>query len=264
MRIITLITDFGMRDHYAGVLKGVIWGITPNARIADITHEIGPGDILHGAYVLRQCWSWYPAGSIHVAIVDPGVGTDRGIIVGAYSGRFVVAPDNGLVTLIHGDMSAEALYAVQNARYSASTPSPTFHGRDIIAPIAAHLAAGVRPEEFGVAIAAPVMLPIALEAESVGADLRGSVLHVDRFGTLVTNIRHTQLAALSQGGAVVEVLVNDVAVGTIRSTFSDVPPGDPVAFIGSAGLLEIAINQGRAADRFAPADSAAVRVRRGV
>ncbi len=261
MPIVTLITDFGTRDYYVAALKGVILGIAPDVRLVDLTHEVEPHNILHGAFILRHVWPWYPAGTIHLAIVDPGVGSERRIILAEYAGRYVIAPDNGLVTLLHREMPAEAMFVVENRRYFRAELSATFQGRDIMAPVAAHLAGGVSPKEVGRVTDGPEMLPVADRAQSSDRGLTGQVLYVDRFGTLVTNVRAEQLEEPRGSSRGWEVFVNDTSVGPIRSTFADVSQGDPVALVGSCGLLEIAVNQGRAVDRFGPPDSATIEVR---
>lgn len=258
MPVITLMTDYGTRDQYVGVLKGVLLSMAPNVQIVDITHDIEPYNVVHGAFLLRQIWPWYPKGTIHLAIIDPGVGSERRIILGQYSGRFVVAPDNGLVTMLHHDISVEAMYAVEERRFFLSEVSPTFHGRDMMAPVAAHLANGVAASSFGQVADRLEMLPVAPRAERVGKALRGTVIYVDRFGTLVTNIREEQLAALGPHRSAFEVIVNETRLGPIRSAFFEVPPGDPVAFLGSCATLEVAVNQGQAVERFGK--TAAVRV----
>jgi hypothetical protein len=281
MPVITLLTDYGGRDYYVGALKGVILGIAPNVRIVDITHDVEPHNILQGAFVLWQIWPWYPPGTIHVAVVDPGVGSDRRIILGQYAGRYVVAPDNGLITLLHREIPAEAMYIVENRRFFTSELSATFHGRDIMAPVAAHLANGVKPKEFGRVTDRLETLPVAEKGEIIGDAVRGTVLYVDRFGTLVTNIRREQLAGLRPDAAGLPsvdlpasagrqtaggtrhawtVLVNGLSIGPIRSAFFEVPQGEPVALIGGSGHLEIAINQGRAVERFGPAHAVVVEV----
>lgn len=261
MPIITLITDYGMRDYYVGALKGVLLRIAPDTHVVDVTHEVESHNILHAAFVLRQIWPWYPPGTIHLAVVDPGVGSERRIILAQYAGRYVVAPDNGLVTLVHRDEAVEATYAVENRRYFLSEVSATFHGRDIMAPVAAHLANGVKPWEFGPVIDRLELLPVADRAEVTNQGIRGSVLYVDRFGTLVTNIRQEQLMETGGRNPASEVLVNGTPIGPVRSTFCEVAKGEPVALIGSCGLLEVAVNQGRAIERFGPLEAVRVDVR---
>jgi S-adenosylmethionine hydrolase len=258
MPVITLTTDYGTRDSYIGELKGVILSLASSVQMVDITHDIEPHNVLHGAFILRRIWPWYPRGTIHVAVVDPGVGSDRRIIIGQYAGQYLVAPDNGLVTLVHRETPAEAMYVVENRRYFMPQLSSTFHGRDIMAPVAAHLANGVSPKECGRATDHLEILPVAHRAESTADGLAGAVLYVDRFGTLVTNIDQEQVAGLGGSRRAAEVLVDGESIGPIRSAFCDVPEGSPVALIGSGGTLEVAINRGSAAERFG--GNAVVRV----
>lgn len=260
MALITLITDYGTRDYYVGTLKGVILGIAPDVRIVDVTHEIEPHNVSHAAFVLRQIWPWYPAGTVHLAVVDPGVGSGRGIVLGRYGGQCVVAPDNGLVTFVHRDLPAEAMQVVENRRFFLPDPSTTFHGRDVMAPVAAHLANGVNPREFGPLTDRFEMLPISQRAEATTEGVRGCVLYVDHFGTFVTNISPEQLVERGGSSRVLEVRVNGKSIGPVRSTFSDVSLGEPIALIGSCGLLEVAVNQGRALEVFGPPDTIRIDV----
>lgn len=261
MPIITLISDYGTRDHYVAALKGVILSIAPEARIVDITHEVEPQNIAHAAFVLRQCWSWYPAATIHLAIVDPGVGSSRRIVLGRYAGQFVVAPDNGLVSFVHHDFPLEGMRVVEERRYFLTQVSNTFHGRDIMAPVSAHLAQGVKPREFGRATDHVEVLPLNYSAAFVGNTVLGQVLYVDHFGTLVTNIHRDQLAMVPGASGRMEVEVNGTPIGPLRSTFSDVAAGEPAALIGGSELLEVAVNRGSAVQRFGPAETARVEVR---
>lgn len=249
MPIISLLTDYGSRDAYVGVVKGVILGIAPQATIVDVTHEIEPFNVAHASFVLRQVWPWFPAGSVHLVVVDPGVGSERRIIVGKYAGQYVVAPDNGLVTWVHRDFACEALHVAEDRRYFLPKLSTTFHGRDIMAPVAAHLASGVTLRNFGRVADRLETLPMPLRAERMGPGWRGEVVYVDRFGNLVTNIQEEQLGSPRSAEAW-GISVDGVNVGPIRMTFSDVAVGSPVAYFGGAGFLEIAINRGRAVERF--------------
>lgn len=260
MGFVTLITDFGTRDYYVGAMKGIIFGVTPAVRIIDITHEIEPYNVLQAAFILRQIWCCYPPETVHLVVVDPGVGSDRRIILGQYAGRYVVAPDNGLVTLVHSDMPPESMRIVENRGYFGAIQSATFHGRDIMAPVAAHLAGGVSPDEFGRATDQLELLPVTHRAKAAGGRLFGQVLFVDGFGTMVTNIHREQLEGEHQAGWGGVVMVNGQAVGPIATTFSDSAVGEPVAFVGSADLLEVAVNRGRAVDRFGPPGSAQIVV----
>ena len=251
MRIVTLISDYGTRDHYVGALKGVILSVAPDVRLVDVTHEIDPHNVLAGAFVLRQIWPWFP----------PGVGTDRRIILGRYGGQYVVAPDNGLITLVHRDLPAEAMHVVENRQYFLPKLTATFHGRDLLAPVVGHLARGVEPRDFGPVAERLEMLSVSPCGDVTGDGVYGKVLYVDRFGTMVTNIRHDQLATIAGPSSPVDVEVDGASLGPIRSTYSDVPPGAPIALIGSCGLLEIAVNRGSAAERFGAVRSVRVRAR---
>ncbi len=250
MGVIAVITDYGTQDYYVGALKGVMLQIAPDATIVDITHDIAPHNVAQAAFVLWQSWTWFPRETVFLAIVDPGVGTDRRIILGKCAGRYVVAPDNGLVTFVHQAMDVEALHVVENEQYFLPVRSATFHGRDMLAPVAAHIVLGADVEALGPSANQLNLLPVAARAEIRSDGVYGTVLYTDRFGTLVTNIAREQLAAM--GGALegVEVEVDGVSAGPIRSAFADVSPGAVVALIGGSGLLELAVNQGSAAERF--------------
>lgn len=261
MPIITLLTDYGLRDHYVGELKGVILTIAPKAQIVDITHDIEPFNVRQAAFVLQRVWSRYPAGTVHCAVVDPGVGSDRRIILGQYAERFVVAPDNGLVTWVHREYETEGMFVVEDRRYFLPQISTTFHGRDIMAPVAAHLATGVKPRSFGRITDRLEMLPIPARAEPTEGGWAGNVIYVDRFGTMVTNIREEQLHTTRGEQRLWDVLVNGTSIGPIRSAFGDVSTGSALAIVGGSGFLEVAVNQGSAAQRFASLVNVRVEVR---
>lgn len=256
--MITLTTDYGTRDHYVGVLKGVILSIAKKASIFDVTHEISPFGIGHAAFVLRQVWSWYPPGTVHLVVVDPGVGSDRNLLVGQYDDRFVVAPDNGVITFVHRELRLQALHLIENRQFGLPVVSATFHGRDLLAPAAAHLSNGVKPREFGRQPGQIEMLATSLQAESRVEGLAGRVIYVDRFGNLITNVRAEQLAAPRLHAQAWQVSVNGKLIGRIQRTFQDVGVGEAVAYVGSSGYLEIALNRGRANERFKPVDSATI------
>lgn len=250
MAIITLLTDYGTGDGYVAALKGVIAGIAPDARVVDITHEVPPYDVAHAAFVLGQVWRWFPAGTIHVAVVDPGVGSARRILLGEFAGRFAVAPDNGLLTFVHHDHPTGRVWSVENTRYFLPDISSTFHGRDILAPVAAHLAMGVTGSSVGPATDQLERLPIPPRAERHAGGLRGQVVHVDRFGTLVSNIHQDQLPKADGDRDRLQVTIDGTPIGSIRKSFHEVPVGEPLAMVGGSGFLEIAVNQGRAVERF--------------
>lgn len=261
MPIITLTTDFGTRDHYAAAMRGVLLSLAPKSAICDITHDIEPHNVLHGAFVLCNVWPWFPEGTIHIAVVDPGVGGERRMLLARYESRYVLAPDNGLITLLHRTMRVEEMRVIENRRYFLPGLSTTFHGRDILAPVAAHLSTGIRPREFGRTTDHVEILPIAYKCDSVARRITGQVLYVDRFGTLITNIHQRDLAAIPIRETVVEVYVGEQSIGPIRSYYSQVPAGEPIALIGSTEYLEIAVNMGRAVDRFGSANGTVIEVR---
>jgi S-adenosylmethionine hydrolase len=253
MRTVTLITDYGTRDYYAGALKGVILGIAPDTRVVDVTHDIEPHNVLHGAFVLRHVLPCYAPGTTHLVVVDPGVGSSRKILIGRFDGQYVVAPDNGLITWLHRDFPAEALHVAHNPRYMSPMASPTFHGSDIMAPIAAHIASGIDLNEFGPATDKIETLSVGHRAERTRTGLRGCAIYVDRFGNVVTNVHEDQLEPADQRAGS-QVVVNGQAIGPIRGTFRDVPPGEALALIGSTGFLEICAREASAAERFRPAE----------
>jgi S-adenosylmethionine hydrolase len=234
MSIITLLTDFGSADGYLAEVKGTLLSLAPGTQLVDITHDVPPGDIADAAYAIGRSWRRFPEGTIHLCVVDPGVGTARrGIAVGA-GGQFFVGPDNGLFSDVYSARPPITVVSLQ----TVPGAGPTFHGRDVFAPAAAAIATGKPIATLGAAIQDPVKLP-APKLQRRGSDLVGEVIHVDRFGTLITNIPAGRLAT----DAAVRLGVYDLP---LRTTFADVPPGDPVAFIGSGGTLEIAVRNGRA------------------
>ncbi len=251
--VITLTTDFGLRDHYVSVMKGVVLSLVPQARLIDVTHEVTKFDITHGAFILRQIWSRFPAGTIHLAVVDPGVGTARRIVIARSGDRYAVVPDNGLLSFVHRDLKIESLHVVEKGVFFADRVSDTFHGRDVMAPVAAHLAKGVAPRAFGRGCDDIEILDIPSRAASVSGGFRASVLYVDDFGTLVTNLHADQLDEAHPVDGAWRVWVDERELGSIQPTFAAVPPDSGVALIGSSGYLEIAVNQGRAEDRFGSA-----------
>lgn len=250
MSLITLITDFGTSDYYVGAMKGVILQIAPDVRIVDITHHIRPQNIVHGAVVLRQMLACYPRGTIHVAVVDPGVGSERRIIAGCYEGQYVIAPDNGLLSLVHRDLRLEGMFTVRNTRYFRNPVSHTFHGRDIIAPVAAHVACGVAIADLGPQADQLEVLQLAAPEPIEPHGLAGCVVYADHFGNLATNISVADLGSLYRSGGDVNVFVGEQCVGPIHRTYSDVPVGEPLALIGSSNMLEISVNSGSAEGRF--------------
>ena len=256
----TLTTDFGTRDHYVGAMKGVIKTIAPKADIVDITHEIEPHNVIQASLVLMNTVRWFPQGSIHVAVVDPSVGSDRRVLLAKFAGRLVVVPDNGVITMLHRTSRVEDIRVVENSRYFLPAISSTFHGRDIFAPVAAHLSEGVKPKDFGRGTDRIEILPIHHRCDTFARRIHGEVLYVDRFGTMITNIHREDLQTISTREQALDVRVNDQPLGPIHACYHDVPVGEPLAVIGSTDYLEIAVNQGRAADRFGAVGDVKVEV----
>lgn len=258
--IITLTTDFGTRDAYVAAMKGVIMQGAPQATVVDVSHEIEPYNILHGAFVLRHAVPWFPAGTIHLVVVDPGVGSARRILVGRFAGQFVVAPDNGVISLLQRELGVEEMRVVENRRLMLPHVSSTFHGRDIMAPVAAHLATGTSLGDVGPATdhAEVLQLPQAkLDAEY---KLTGQLLYTDRFGNLITNIARSDLALTFKHRVDIDVRLDGTSVGPIRNAYQDVAPGEPLALIGSSEMVEIAVHGGSASERFRPAANCPVHV----
>lgn len=249
MPVITLTTDFGEADHYIACMKGVILGLSPTAQIVDVTHTIARHDVVHGAFVLRQAFDCFPEDTIHVAVVDPGVGTTRRLIAVAYGSQTILAPDNGLVTLVHRDFPLGELRAIENQRLFRSPVSATFHGRDILAPVAGHLARGMGMDNLGPRIHQMEILNLEQPSPLPDGGLEGQVLYVDHFGNLISNISEQHLARLPVRGTAMSVYVGPLRVGPLRHTYGDVNTGEITALIGSTGMLEVAINRGHAAEQ---------------
>jgi len=252
--LITLTTDFGTRDAYVGAMKGVIASIAPKARVIDVSHEVPPQQILFGAFVLHGVWAYYPEGTIHVAVVDPGVGSNRSIILARYAGRYLIAPDNGLATMVHRHFPIEEAYVVENRSLFLPRPSSTFHGRDIMAPVAAHLANGLKPARVGRACERIELLPIEFRGTVKNDGVHGRVIYVDRFGNLVTNVRLDDLGPLQRIRNSLHVHVDGRDIGPLRHAYHEVKPATPLALVGSSGFIEIAVNCGSAVGQF-PADA---------
>jgi len=242
--IVTLTTDFGTRDPWVGIMKGVILGIAPAVRLVDLSHEIAAQNVLEGALCLEAAARFFPRGTIHLAVVDPGVGSARRALAVRAGGQCYVGPDNGLLSLAFAQ-TPEAILAVEltMAEYRLSPLSRTFHGRDLFAPAAAHLASGIPLERLGPVVTDPVRL--ALPVTQRERDLvRGEVLGVDRFGNLVTSLTETDLIGLASSALVVEI--GEVELGAPVSAYAEASPGRLGAIVGSTGRLEIFARDGSA------------------
>lgn len=242
-KVLTLTTDFGLQDYYVSAMKAVILEITPDVRMVDISHEIPSQDIMAGSWILQNSAMMFPPETVHTVVVDPGVGTDRKAIALQIEDQYFVGPDNGIFSLLAKDKDYHAV-SLTNKKYWRDDASNTFHGRDIFAPVSAHLSAGVPLEELGEPLDDLMTyrwtVPIA---DKDG--LEGMVIHIDKFGNLITNISESLLDEVI-GDKEVKIYVGNTILDTIASTFGAVPEGEPVAYIGSSGMLEIAINKGNA------------------
>jgi len=248
-KIITLTTDFGLKDPYAAEMKAAILGICPNAAIVDITHEIEKFSTRMGAYVLASAVPYFPKGTIHVAVVDPGVGTRRRPILIKTQQGFFIGPDNGLLILAAEHQGINRIHEITNPRLMLPRVSSTFHGRDVFAPAAAHLTSGVNPAEFGPEIH-EITKPEFAKVTKRKNVLFGEVLHVDNFGNIITNVRETELARIRVKERVnVELPDHKLKLKFCRA-YADAKPQQPLALIGSHSYLEIAMNQGDAAAEF--------------
>jgi hypothetical protein len=265
--IVTLLTDFGEDDGYVGAMKGVILGIAPYARLVDITHQVAPQNIQQAASILSSVYKYYPAHTVHLVVVDPGVGSARRpIMLDTPAGRFV-APDNGVLTYIREQTDSWTAYILDRPEYWLPHPSHTFHGRDIFSPVVGHLATGVAPEKLGTRIESITRIQTP-KLKIAPRTIQGEVVRIDHFGNALTNIRGLRWVGDDD---TIEFLPPDVtdppaspirfkagstrvtfswhALDGIKQTYGQVPVGQGLALIGSAGELEISVNQGRAQEK---------------
>lgn len=242
-KIITLTTDFGLQDYYVSAMKAVILGIAPDVRLVDISHEIPSQDIMAGSWVIKNSAMLFPPDTVHVVVVDPGVGTDRNAIALRIEDQYFIGPDNGIFSILTEQKEYEAV-RLSNPDYWGSQTSSTFHGRDIFAPVAAHLSQGIPLEDLG----EPINKLVTYRWAQPIADkdgLQGWIIHIDKFGNLITNLS-ADLIEEAIGNRKVKIYVGNTILDEIVSTFGSVLEGEPVAFIGSSGMLEIGINKGNA------------------
>ncbi|MBW2107655.1 MAG: SAM-dependent chlorinase/fluorinase [Deltaproteobacteria bacterium] len=251
---ITLLSDFGLTDEYVGVMKGVIASTCPQARVVDITHHIARHNVRQAAFVLNNAFRYFPKGTIHVSVVDPGVGGSRRIVCARVDGHFFLAPDNGLLTLVVRSGGLESLHAVTNEAYFLKPVSKTFHGRDIFAPVAARLGRGEKIEAFGKRLVLNDLCVLDIGEPGISDDgtLSGEIVWVDHFGNLVTNIDLDVFEGFVGPPPWDTVTIRLAAsqVQGLQSSYEDVEPGRPLALFASRGLLEICVNQGDASSYF--------------
>ncbi len=244
--MITLTTDFGFKDTYVAEMKGVILTLNPNATIIDVTHEVPKFNVREAAFILASAAPYFPKGTVHLAVVDPGVGTQRRAIIMETQRGFFVGPDNGSLLLAAKKQGIKHIHQIANPKYMLPQVSNTFHGRDIFAPAAANLDLGVKPAEFGPEITDAIAPDCATVKKTNGAVV-GEVLHVDGFGNIITNIPQRELARAKA----VDVNLPTASLKlTLSKTYAAAQPKEAIAIVGSHGFLEIALNQGNAAEKF--------------
>ncbi len=238
--VITLLTDFGLKDGLVGAMKGVILGINPNARIVDVSHDIPAWNIKAAAFVLCSSYKYFPKGTIHICVVDPEVGSDRKILLAVTPGYYFLAPDNGLLTPILKESNAD-VFSVSNPKYYLHDVSNTFHGRDIFAPVAAHLSLRTPVKEIGLPFS-NARTDLFPKPEIGKNRIKGRIYYIDNFGNLITNIHTDDLSSASIDFRAV-LNIGDISVKGIHKSYSAVAEGEPVMIISSAGFLEIGFLQ---------------------
>jgi S-adenosylmethionine hydrolase len=251
---ITLLTDFGMRDGWVAAMKGVIATLAPSARVIDAGHEIAPGDVFAAAWALWQYWFLWPRGTIHVIVVDPGVGSSRAALLAQAEGRWFLAPDNGTLSAVAAECTSLRAWRLRPDAHRPEGCSNTFHGRDVFAWVAGRLAAGARPAEF-IADPHPVRPWPSWHPVRRSNEVIGQVLHIDRFGNAITNLQPHDLPPTGW-----ELRCGPLRVRTLVRTYSEVAPGRPLLYLGSAGRLEIGVRNGSAAERYSIRRGQIIRV----
>lgn len=244
--IITVTTDFGLRDPYVGMMKGVILSINPEARIIDISHQVKAGNIRHAASLIQEACVFFPKDTIHIGVVDPGVGSDRRPILVKTEDHYFIGPDNGLFwPIIQSNEHVDIVHLTKDD-YFLPNVSHTFHGRDVFAPVAAHLSNNINPLKMGTVVTDPVQLQLPV-VQRRGKVLTGQIMRVDNFGNIITNIRKKDLDT-HIGTEQPEIKLGNLVVENVHETYAETEEGDLLALIGSSGYLEIAVNLGRACD----------------
>jgi hypothetical protein len=248
--IITLTTDFGLSDHFVGVMKGVIFGITPAAQVIDISHGVQPYDVADGAFTIAQAYRYFPKRTIHVVVVDPGVGSARRPLLAEMAGQYFVAPDNGVLSMIFVREEPKVRH-ITSERYFLQPVSRTFHGRDVFSPVAGHLAAGVTPAQFGMRI--EDYLCASFDEPTEGDEptpkgqhkWTGAILKADHFGNLATNFHIDAFPSVRTHPFALQL--GTQTIRRLALTYSECPPGEVFVVVGSAGYLEVAASEGSAA-----------------
>ena len=251
-----LLTDFGAMDPYVGAMKGAILSVCPEATLVDLAHEVPPHDVLAGALTLHAACRTFPAGTVFVAVVDPGVGSPRRGLALRAGPHLFVGPDNGLFSFVLREHPEARIHGLENTRLFRSPVSPVFHGRDVFGPVAGHLAQGVDLGEVGPKVEDPVLLEAPEPRKLATGEWEAAVLYVDRFGNLTTSLSERAV----EGARAVEVWVGGATIPWV-GTYSEVRPGTPCALVGSSGRLEVAVREGSASARLGVGKGSPVRVR---
>ncbi len=262
--IITLLTDFGTKDEYVGIMKGVILSVNPYANIIDISHHIDPQDLVQAAYLIKSCYRYFPEHTVHVVVVDPGVGSDRSIIALKMKGHIFLAPDNGVLYPLMDEGSIESIINVDNSSYFLESVSRTFHGRDIFAPVAAHISMGIEINKIGSPTGPKELEKLSIKKPFLSdkGEITGTIISIDRFGNLITNIDLDSIRKLGKEdiGKNIEVRIGENKINGLSLNYRSVKSQSPLAIIGSRGYLEIAVNCGNAKHYFMAAKGDMVRV----
>ena len=247
--IITLLTDYGTKDHYVASIKGVIYGINPVAKIVDITHEVKPQDIIEAAFLISCSYKYFPVRTIHLMIVDPTVGSNRRALLVVTDEYYFIAPDNGVLSFIYDSGTVSTVREISAEHYYLTEISNTFHGRDILAPVAGWLSKGIEGEKFGEPIEDYVKLTLPKPRLIPQKSLKGIVLHIDRFGNLITNIiaQDIQKAQEEYKSSNYKVIINQKEILVAKKTYCEGNKGELISIMGSTGYLEIASYQNSAA-----------------
>jgi hypothetical protein len=253
MSIITLLTDFGTKDAYVGVMKGVIFSINPSAVVVDVCHYIEPQDLIEVAYLIKSSYRYFPEGTVHIIVVDPGVGGKRSIIAVKLSGHIFLAPDNGALTLLMDEGEVDAIVRVENSRYFLNSVSRTFHGRDIFAPVGSHISKGVPIEKLGPHLHMQDLIRLSIPKPFISNkdELIGTIISIDRFGNCISNIDESFLNTFIKNSVEkrLEIKIGKTVIKSLFHSYSDAGTGRPLAILGSFGYLEIALNCENAARR---------------
>jgi S-adenosyl-L-methionine hydrolase (adenosine-forming) len=241
MPVITLLSDFGLSDYFVGAVKGVMLGLNPDVAFVDISHLIPPQDIFTGAFTLSQAYSCFPQGTVHFAVVDPGVGTSRKALAATAAGHYFVAPDNGILTYIMEANEDFVAYEITADHYFRKPVAATFHGRDVFAPVAAWISRKIELHQFGPVLPSPVRLQIPPLKRVREALIQGTILAIDHFGNLITNLKPEDVSMPFK------ILAGQREITALRRTYGEGMPGEVIVVLGSAGFLEIAVKGGSAA-----------------